>query len=33
MKDPNDKNKFAICESEAKIVKTIFDMVQKMVIV
>ena len=26
MKDPNDKNKLVICESEAKIVKTIFDM-------
>ena len=26
MKDPNDKNKLIICEPEAEIVKTIFDM-------
>lgn len=26
MKDPNDKNKLIICEAEAEIVKTIFDM-------
>lgn len=26
MKDPNDKNKLIICEQEAKIVKTIFNM-------
>ena len=29
MKDPNDKNKLIICEPEAQIVKTIFDMAIK----
>ena len=26
IKDPNDRNKLIICESEAEIVKTIFEM-------